>query len=251
MKTQGRPGGYSFVARTTLITGASKGIGRATADHLAQQGYKVIGLARRPPTNDFPGEFVTVDLANLDQTEAVLTDLTDRYSITGLVNNVGLVQPQPLGKINLYDLSNVLDLNLRPAVQIAQALLPTMKQVGWGRIVNMSSLTVLGVPNRTSYVAAKAGLISFTRTWALELAKTGITVNAIAPGPVETELFRENNAPGSEGEQRYINMVPMGRLGQPSEIAAAIAFFCSHQAAFITGQTLFVDGGASIGRSFV
>lgn len=237
--------------RTILITGASKGIGRATADSLAQQGHKIIGIARRPPEADFPGEFVTVDLANVEQTAAVLTDLTGRYSITGLVNNVGLVKPQPLGKIDLQDLSSVLDLNLRPAVQLAQALLPTMKQVGWGRIVNLSSLTVLGIPNRTSYAAAKAGLISFTRTWALELAKTGITVNAIAPGPIETELFRENNAPGSEGEQCYLSMVPLGRLGQPTEIATAITFFCSEAAAFITGQTLFVDGGASIGRSLI
>ncbi len=239
------------IPRTTLITGASKGIGRATAGHLAQQGHKIIGLARRPPEDDFPGEFVTVDLANPEQTAAVLAGLTDRYSITGLVNNVGLVKPQPLGEIDLHDLSSVLDLNLRPAVQLAQALLPTMKQMGWGRIVNLSSLTVLGVPNRTSYAAAKAGLISFTRTWALELAKAGITVNVIAPGPIETELFRENNPPGSEGERRYLSMVPMGRLGQPAEIAAAIAFFCSNEAAFITGQTLFVDGGASIGRGFV
>lgn len=235
----------------TLITGASKGIGRATADYLAKQGHKIIGVARRKPEDSFPGEFVEVDLTNVEQTEAVLADLTKTYSITRLVNNVGLVKRESLEEINWQELSAVLEFNLRPAVQLTQALLPTMKQLRWGRIVNISSLTVLGIPNRSSYAAAKAGLISFTRCWALELAKTGITVNAIAPGPIETELFRENNPPGSEGEQRYLSIIPMNRIGQPEEVAAAIAFFLSDEATFITGQTLFVDGGASIGCSTV
>ncbi|MBN3940487.1 SDR family oxidoreductase [Nostoc sp. NMS9] len=237
--------------RTILITGASKGIGRATADYLANQGHKIIGVARRPPKAPFPGQFVSIDLANLEQTKSVLAELTASYSITGLVNNVGLSQAQPLEEINLQDLSNVLDLNLRPAVQLTQALLPSMKQSGWGRIVNISSLAALGFPNRTSYSAAKAGVISLTRTWALELAKTGITVNAIAPGTIETEMFHEKVSPGIKEEHLYSSMIPMGRFGQLDEIAAAIAFFCSDGAAFITGQTLFVDGGASIGRSLI
>lgn len=241
----------SNTLRTILITGASKGLGRAAADYLAQLGHQIIGIARSLPKMPFPGEFVTVDLANIKQTESVLAELTARYSITGLVNNVGLSQAQPLSEISLRDLSNVLELNLRPAVQITQALLPTMKQSGWGRIVNISSLAALGFPNRTSYSAAKAGVISLTRTWALELAKTGITVNAIAPGTIATEMFHEKISKGSKSEQLYSSMIPMGRFGQPSEIAAAIAFLCSDGAAFITGQTLFVDGGASIGRSLI
>lgn len=235
--------------RTIVITGASKGLGRATADYLAQQGHQIIGIARNLPKTPFPGEFITVDLANPEQTKSVLENLTSRYTITGLVNNVGLSQPQPLEDIILQDLSTILDLNLRPAVQMAQALLPTMKQAGWGRIVNISSLAALGFPNFASYGAAKARVISMTRSWALELANTGITVNAIAPGTIATEMFYEKVLPGSREEQLYASMIPMGRFGQPSEIAAAIAFFCSEEAAFITGQTLFVDGGASIGRS--
>jgi NAD(P)-dependent dehydrogenase (short-subunit alcohol dehydrogenase family) len=124
-----------------------------------------------------------------------------------------------------------------------------MKARRWGRIVNISSLTVLGSVERTAYAAAKAALVSFTRSWALELATCGITVNAVSPGPTETELFRANNPSGSAGEARYLAGVPMGRFGAPGEIAATIAFLLSDDAAFMTGQTLNVDGGASIGKA--
>ena len=142
-----------------------------------------------------------------------------------------------------------MDLNLRPALQLTQALLPGMRAARFGRIINITSLVTRGLAYRTSYAAAKAALESLTRTMAIELAPLGITANAVAPGPTETELFRANNAPGSEGETRYLAQIPMKRLGKPAEVAAAIAFLASDAAAFITGQTLFVDGGASLGRS--
>ena len=120
-------------SRTILITGASKGIGRATSDYLATQGHQVIGVARSLPKEPFPGKFVTVDLADLEQTKSMLAELTAQYSVTGLVNNVGLSESQSLEELKLSDLSNALDLNLRPAVQMTQAVLPAMKQAGWGR----------------------------------------------------------------------------------------------------------------------
>jgi 3-oxoacyl-[acyl-carrier protein] reductase len=236
--------------RTIVITGASKGIGRALSNRLAAEGHNVVGIARHAdPT--FPGELITAELADGEATQAAADELAARRHIDGIVNNVGLVRPQPLGQVALRDLADVLDLNLRPALQIVQAALPAMRAAQFGRIVNVSSLTVLGVTQRTSYAAAKAALIGFTRTWALELAMSGITVNALAPGPTETELFRENNPPGSASEARFLAIVPMNRFARPTEIAASIAFLLSEEAAFITGQTLFVDGGASIGKSLI
>ncbi|WP_338081647.1 SDR family NAD(P)-dependent oxidoreductase [Agrobacterium leguminum] len=190
--------------RTFLVTGASKGIGRAVSERLAVAGHRVVGIARSADDTRFPGVLISVDLADQQQTEDALREISERYGIDGVVNNVGLVRPQALDDIELDALDAVLRLNLHPAIQAVQAALPGMRANGWGRIVNISSLTVLGVAERTAYAAAKAALVSFTRTWALELARTGVTVNAVAPGPTETELFRTNNPVGGEGERRYL-----------------------------------------------
>ena len=231
-----------------LITGASKGIGFATAKMLADQGHQVVGLARTKP-NNFPGAFHTIDLGCETARIALFNELASEHKFDGLLNNVGLVNPAPIEDITLEHFDACIDINLRCSLQAAQAVVPHMKDKGHGRIVFTSSMVVAGVPFRTSYAASKSGMVSFTRSWALELATHGITVNSVAPGPVETELFNTNNPQGSESRARYIEGIPMQRVGLPREIAAANCYFLVGQSGFTTGQTLFVDGGYMTGKS--
>ncbi|MEI7037199.1 SDR family oxidoreductase [Fulvimonas yonginensis] len=237
-----------MAVRTFLVTGASKGIGRALSQRLADAGHHVVGIAREPDAS-FPGTLVSIDMGDTRALASALADLAGRYAFDGVVNNLGLARLHPLGQIDLGDVDAMMHVNVHSTIQTVQALLPTLKAKGWGRIVNVTSLVTVGIPNRSGYAAAKAAVNSLTRTWAMELAETGITVNAVAPGPVETEMFRRNTPAGSEAEGRFLSMIPMRRLGKPEEIAAAIAFLLSDEAGFITGQTLFVDGGGSIGRT--
>ncbi|MGJ3647844.1 SDR family oxidoreductase [Sphingomonas sp. GlSt437] len=235
------------MARSILVSGASKGIGRAAADALAADGWHVIGIARAAPAS-FPGEFIAADLADAAVTAALADQLAGRGDVLGIVNNAGAARGDVFGAVDPVEFLDLMAFNLRPALVLTQALLPAMQAARFGRIVNITSLVTIGLPSRTSYAASKAALESLTRTIAIEQAANGITANAVAPGPTETELFRSNNPAGSEGEARYLAQVPMRRLGTPGEIAAAVAFLASDGAGFVTGQTIFVDGGASLGR---
>jgi 3-oxoacyl-[acyl-carrier protein] reductase len=231
--------------RRVLITGASKGIGRAVAQRVAAAGNIPVGLARTTP-EDFPGEFHEVDLADRAATAEVLERIVASGPIDAVVNNVGFVRFGRIGSIDLDHLFETYDLNVRTAVQVVQAALPGMVAAGWGRIVNVSSLTTLGTPERTPYAASKAALETCTRIWANELASTGITVNAVAPGPVETEMYRERSPIGSEREARFLENIPLHRVGKPQEIAHAICALLDEDAGYITGQILRADGGGSI-----
>lgn len=233
--------------KTILITGASKGIGLAAAKLLAQQGWNVVGVARQAPA-DFPGVFIECDLANAAEIATLAKSLAQRTDVIAIVNNLGLARHETVDDVSYSSFQHLMDFTIRPALLLTQAIIPAMRKAQFGRIINISSLVTKGLPYRTSYAAAKTALESITRSMAIELAKDGISANAVAPGPTETELFRQNNPKGSEGEARYLSQIPMARLANPNEIAATIAFLASDLAGFITGQTLFVDGGASLGK---
>ena len=235
--------------RVTLITGATKGIGMACAEALAARGHRVVGLARHPAQGDFPGELHVVDAAHRGAMGAAVAALAREHPFNGLVNNVGFVAPQPLGSIDLDVYDRTFEVNVTTALLCAQALVPTMKSQRFGRIVNIASEVVLGMTRRTAYAAAKAALMSFTRTWALELAADCVTVNSVSPGPVDTDLFALNNPHGSAERQRKIDRIPIGRIGQPQDIANAVSFFMAAETGFVTGQCLYVCGGSSLGSS--
>lgn len=230
-----------------LITGASSGIGRAIAARLVADGHQVVNVDRAPPAQALPREsYVEADLAAPERARSLLERIAREHAVWGLVNNVGTVRPAPLEEATLEDLEAVVRLNLGAALVATQAVVGTMKRRGAGRIVNISSRAALGKELRSVYAATKAGLHGFTRTWALELAAHGITVNAVGPGPIETELFRSSNPSGSQRTQALLEGIPLRRLGQPEDVAHAVAGFLDERAGFITGQTLYVCGGMTI-----
>ena len=171
--------------------------------------------------------------------------------MNGLVNNAGLNHIQKLGEIDLAKFDEVVSVNLRSSIQCVQAVLPAMEQARFGRIINITSRALLGRPNTSSYSGAKAALVAMTRSWALELADKGITVNAVGPGPTETEMWNKNNPPDSPATRAHVAAIPMGRLGKPEEIAGAVAYFMSEEASFTTGQHIFVCGGLSLGSPMI
>jgi NAD(P)-dependent dehydrogenase (short-subunit alcohol dehydrogenase family) len=235
-----------MAGRTFLVTGATKGIGRAITERLCNRGDQVVGVARQPPDASFPGTFFAGDLKDANQTELLFRHIEASQQIDGVVNNVGWGIQQAIPDLTLDALRDVMNINLQPAVLAARIFSPKMTERRFGRIVNIASIVVLGAPGRSTYAAAKSALIAFTQSWAIELARSGITVNAVAPGNTATEGFRRHCPPGSERESVLTRRVPVGRLAEPADVAAAVAFFLSDEAGFITGQTLFVDGGASV-----
>lgn len=225
-----------------LITGSAAGIGRATAERCRAEGYEVIGIDR-------DGDGIRADLSDPDATASALSEALRGGAITRLVNNVGTVRPGAVEEQSLADLDRAVSLNLRCSLQCLQALLPGMKQAGFGRIVNIASRAALGKERRSVYAATKAGLIGMAKVWALELGSHGITANSIGPGPIRTELFERANPPGSPATQAILDAVPVGRMGEPDDVANAVAFLLDARSGFITGQTLYVCGGMTVGAA--
>ncbi|MYN14789.1 SDR family oxidoreductase [Pusillimonas sp. TS35] len=231
-----------------LVTGASAGIGAAIACALLQAGHRVVNIDYRLP--DAPPDGLVsfqADLTNEAQTKAIAAQVCNEYAIIGLVNNAGATRPGTADTATLADLDYVVSLHLRCALILIQAALPAMREAGFGRIVNMSSRAALGKPDRVVYSATKAGLVGLTRTLAMELGGDGITVNAIGPGPIATDLFRNSNPDGAPQTQRIINSIVVKRLGTPEDVARAAMFFLSPDNGFVTGQMLYVCGGTTLG----
>lgn len=239
------------MSSTAIVTGASQGIGRAITAHLIDEGWRIINLDLQPPagTSDPAEHWVEVNLADTKALQQLLERLTAQYSITGLVNNAAIGRMSLLEETTPEDFDLSVAVNMRAPMLCAQAVMPAMRRHGFGRIVNISSRAHLGKTHRTSYAGTKGALVSMTKVWALEYAGDGVTCNAIAPGPVQTELFDRANPTDMPRTRQIIDGIPVGRLGQPDDIANAVAFFMDHKAGYITGQVLYVCGGVSLARA--
>jgi 3-oxoacyl-[acyl-carrier protein] reductase len=235
--------------KRVVITGGSSGIGLATAQAFLDEGYEVINISRRDcPLKSSRLTSIATDLCDPAATHQAVMEVAARKPATTIVHCAGAIREKPLEQATLTDLAELGNLHLGAALSLVQANLPAMKHALYGRIVLISSRAVLGLAKRTAYSATKAGMLGLARTWALELAPHGITVNVVAPGPIaETEMFEEVIPAASAKMAAAAKQVPVGRFGTPQDVARAVMFFTDPKASFVTGQTLFVCGGTSVG----
>jgi 3-oxoacyl-[acyl-carrier protein] reductase len=238
--------------RTALITGASRGIGRATALRLAQYGWNIVATSREIESNEAARSeiggaarralFVNMDMASLDSIRAGFARALAEFGhIDVLVNNAGITRDGLALRMKTEDWQSVLEVNLNGAFYAIQQALPGMVRQRWGRIINITSVVgQTGNAGQANYVSAKAGLIGLTKALARELAGRNITVNAVAPGFIETEMTM--GLPQGVKE-RMLATIALGRFGKPDDVAAAVAFLASEEAGYITGHVLNVNGG--------
>ena len=230
---------------TAVVTGGSAGIGRAIVQKLLERGEEVISLDVQP--GDSKAKHVKVDLTDAEATRQAAEEIAKKHSITTVIHNAGVIRPALLPEAKLADFNALVNLHLSAAILLTQAALPAMKEAGYGRVVLVSSRAVLGLATRTSYSATKAGMLGMARTWALELAPLGITVNVVAPGPIRTANFHSIVPEGSPQVDRIAQAIPVKRLGEADDVARAVLFFADRAAGFVTGQVLYVCGGTSVG----
>ena len=233
-----------------LVTGASRGIGAAIALRLARDGSRVIGTATTAPgaaliseaLAPYAGRGAVLDVVHQDSIQALLEDIESKEGSIGILcNNAGITRDMLLLRMKQEDWDLVLQTNLASVFRLSKAVLRGMMKARKGRIISIASIVgVTGNPGQANYAAAKAGIIGFTKSLAREVGSRGITANAIAPGFIDTDMTRALD----EAQRAALNaQIPLGRLGQPADVAAAVAFLCSADGAYITGETLHVNGG--------
>lgn len=240
-----------------LVTGASRGIGRAIAIELAgNKAYTVIGTATTAQGADSigtylaevkaKGEGLVVDVASDDSVTGLINTIKEKYGAPAvLVNNAGITRDNLLMRMQSEEWSTVIDTNLGSMYRVCKACVRGMTKARWGRIINISSVVASsGNAGQTNYAASKAGIEGFTRALAMEIGSRGITVNAVAPGFIDTDMTR---GLGEKQAQYMLAQIPLARFGQPKEIASLIGFLVTENAAYITGETIHVNGGMYMG----
>lgn len=244
-----------LAGRVAFVTGGGGGIGRAVCERLAGEGAAVIvadigedaaeAVASALRGSGAQAHAVALNVAERASWEAAVSGLPDAFrNVDIMVNVAGIVRDRSLAKMTDAEWSAVIDVNLRGTWLGCQTAFQLVGTRGWGRIVNIASTAILGTFGQANYSASKAGVVGLTRTAALEGARRGILVNAVAPGVVETAIVE--GVPDAVRSQ-WLEKTPIGRLGKPEEIAAVVAFLASDDAAYVTGQTIIADGGATTG----
>ena len=240
------------MSQICLVTGASRGIGKAIALELATQGHTVIGTGTSPAsaenvTTDLraaraQGRGAVLDVNDLQQIESVVNEITDEFGpISVLVNNAGVTEDNLLMRMKPSQWEKTLNTNLAAVFALTKLCLKGMTKARYGRVINLSSVVgATGNAGQTNYAASKAGLIGFTKSLALEIASRGITVNAVAPGFIDTDM---TSALAEEQRSKLLEAIPLARLGRAEDISKAVAFLVSDDASYITGQVLHVNGG--------
>jgi 3-oxoacyl-[acyl-carrier protein] reductase len=246
------------VSRVAIVTGGARGIGAAVAKRLARDGYAVAVVDLDESTckdtvtaiESDGGKAIGVgaDVSNSDQVASAVKRVADELGPpTVLINNAGITRDNLLFKMSEQDWDSVLGVHLRGAFLMSREAQQHMTDQGWGRIVNLSSTSALGNRGQANYSAAKAGMQGFTKTLAIELGKFGVTVNAIAPGFIETDMTAATaerlGIPFEDFKKAAASQIPVNRTGKPEDIAAMASFFVSDEASFVSGQVIYVAGG--------
>jgi 3-oxoacyl-[acyl-carrier protein] reductase len=238
--------------KVALVTGASRGIGQAIALQLGQNGFTVVGTATTDggaerisayfKEQGISGEGMSLNVTDQDSVNSVIGAITSQYGApTILVNNAGITKDNILMRMKEEEWTDVLDTNLSSIYRLAKACVRGMTKQRWGRIINISSVVgSMGNIGQSNYAAAKAGMEGFSRALARELGSRNITVNCVAPGFIDTDMTKEL---AEDHKNMMLSQIPLARLGEPAEIAAVVAFLAADSAAYITGETIHVNGG--------